>query len=316
MAEKSKNWAKTLLKNWNNTPWTRTTRQEVILRKGISLLNQHRPAQSSEVQGQPFDAHLVSLSSLYRQSREIFLKNRGKHVPALVSTPRTLSSPILLENTIEYSPIESELIWAATDRFEKKNSQHLMTLRSYVSNLFHEQNHRILWTWVPPTYPNSDDLRRYLNFIESMVVTLDLALGDELGGDLAALFHLCGVAYDPGSDILEYLKTKREYRNYLHAALYSTYLNLENFHLSDIPLMIQELFPSLGDLAQDVAHRANQLDRKFVEKTNPVWQNRHRKITLQRLTRRSGERVRLSEDPMNNVTAYLLAEKWFEMMGL
>ena len=98
------------------------------------------------------------------------------------------------------------MIWSAIDPIESRNPERLLHLRTYSTSLFHEQNHRILWKLLPPAPVEKNALRRYLNFAESLVITLDMALGDELGAKLAPLFYLTGVTYDPGTTVREELK--------------------------------------------------------------------------------------------------------------
>lgn len=296
-------------------------KQAIELKEGILFLIKNSPVRSRifSPSGQPFDTHLLHLSSLYRTSRRLYLKNNGQFLPSLVSSPRTLSSASLLRNLIEYSPIENELIWAAKNPSQSRQPKYLLTLRSYISNLFHEQNHRILWTFLPPPSKKTKTLHRYLNFVESLVIILDMALGDELGPKLAPLFHLCGAAYDPGTKIKQQLETRRTYRNYLQAALYGTYLNLEMYDEADIIKIIQALFPSLGDLALRAVQRSVRLDREFVQKTNPIWQSLHSKEVLQTFCSQINQgnaQLELPEDPFNNYLIYLWTEKWLDHFNL
>jgi hypothetical protein len=265
---------------------------------------------------QPFDAQLLSVSPLYRRSRSRFVEGGGVFRPALVSSPRTLGSPILLEQRIEYSPIEGELVWAAMDPAQSRDPSHLLRLRTFSSSLFHEQSHRLLWRMLPPPPGSPAGLRRYLNFVESLVVAVDMALGDELGPELAATFYLAGVVYDPGTRTRAEAGGRREYRNYLQAAMHATYLNLEMYDPARIPDVIAALFPMLGGLGERAGRRACNLDRGFVERTNPVWQKRHRKAVLAALSRLPGRPLELPADPRDNRAQYLVAEKWFESLGL
>jgi hypothetical protein len=303
-------------------------RQARVLKQGIRALAAVKSKPHSQaLPEQPFDQQLLALSPLYRRSRELYLKGGGKYRAALVSSPRTLSSPILLEQLIEYSPIERELVWAATDPVQSRDAQqlqHLMTLRTYASSLFHEQSHRILWRMLPPPPPLTGTgkgskaaagLRRYLNFVESLVIILDMALGDELGPALASVFYLSGVTYDPGTDAGRGL-SRREYRNYLQAALHATYLNLEMYDPEQISRGIAPMFPQAGELAERAARRSGNLDRGFVTRTNPHWQRKHRVAVSNALSRLPGEPLELPEDPMDNRLAYLFAERWFDAFGL
>jgi hypothetical protein len=289
----------------------------LALRSAITRLAKMRPARASRhhMPEQPFDSLLLSISPLYQKSRQLYLKSKGSFRSLLVSSPRTLSSPTLLEPLIQYSPVETEMIWAATDPIERKNSHHLLTLRTYVGSLYHEQNHRSLWKILPPPPKDAAGIRRYLNFAESLVISADMALGDELGPRLARELYLTGTVYDPGTDVRRLGLSKREYRNYLQATTHATYLNLEFYDPNQIGAGVAALFPSLGELSERASQRSGNLDRAFVWKTNPAWQKKHRDKVARALSSNQEELI-LPEDPMDNRLQYLLAEKWFEALGL
>jgi hypothetical protein len=293
----------------------------LALRSAITRLAKQQPRQApkNHTEEQPFDALLLSISPLYRKSRELYLKSKGTFRSLLVSSPRTLSSPTLLEPLIQYSPVETEMIWAATDPIERKNAHHLLTLRTYVGSLFHEQNHRTLWTLLPPPPKDKEGIRRYLNFAESLVISADMALGDELGPKQARELYLTGTIYDPGTDVRKLGLNRREYRNYLQATTHATYLNLEFYEPREIGRGISALFPSIGALSERAAERSGNLDRSFVWNTNPAWQKKHRdKVAAALSSGRVSNRATLvlPEDPMDNRQQYLLAEQWFEALGL
>lgn len=284
------------------------------LQHGIGLLSRWTPKQDSlkeALLGQPWDLHLLELSPLYRQSRKLFLKGGGVFFPSLVTSPRTLGSASLLSQEIEYSPIEREYTWAAAQKAEWSE---LERLRSYLSNVYHEQNHRILWALLPPPPRGAAHQRRYLNFVESLVVVMDMALADGLGLELSSLFHLCGGIYDLGSSVLREIQTRREYRNYLQVALHATYLNLEGYNPSDIVKAIRALFPEpdLEGGLKRIVDRSMRLDRNFVEITNPVWQTKHRSLIERTYAKEEG--LTLSKDPLDHRLQYLWAEKWFDLM--
>ncbi len=283
------------------------------LRLGIRKLAATRPLSKWVKQAlpeQPFDAHLLALSPLYRRSRAIYLREGGGFRATLASSPRTLSSPILLDPLIEYSPIERELVWLATDPIESKTDQ-LLSLRTYSTSLFHEQSHRILWRMLPPPPSSRDGLRRYLNFVESLVVVIDMALGDELGPRRAEPFYLSGVTYDPGTSV-RFGLSRRTYRNYLQTALHATYLSLEGYESQNI---VRALGHS-GELAFRATQRACNLDSQFIERTNPIWQRRHESLVRSKLRGLKGSPLNLPNDPMDSRIQYLFAERWFEVFGL
>ena len=319
MLRSQSTWAMSIAKQWKLNRIPETKKHGTLLKKGIQLLTNARPQLSKNelsLPEQPFDLHLLNLSALFRQGRKVYLDQGGVFNPALVTSARTLSSSILLDPVIDYSPIESEFIWCALDPVESRNPNRLLILRSYCSSLFHEQNHRILWKLLPSPPSSPPALRRYLNFAESLVITLDMALGDQLGPQLATLFYLTGVTYDPGSTVYREVSSKREYRNYLQAALHATYLNLEMYDPEDIPRAIEALFPLLGPLANRAAVRSGNLDPLFIGRTNPIWQKEHKKTVLKKLYRAEKPVLDLSKNPMDNHQQYLIAERFFDIFGL
>ena len=270
--------------------------------------------------GQPFDSHLLSKSPHFLRSRKLYLKQGGKFEPAFLTSPRTLSSSALLGAKIQYSPLEDELIWVATDPIEKKSplrrEKHLLELITYTTSLFHEQNHRIVWKLLPPPPSDKGGLRRYLNFAESLVITLDMALGDQLGPKNARGFYLSGVTYDPGTTVRQEIKDPRAYRNYLQAALHSTYLHLELYNSENIRQGIEKMFPSLGAFAARASRRSGNLDTLFINLTNPDWQFKNRRTVLKELSRKREKPLQLSDDPGENWTQYLIAEKLFGLFDI
>lgn len=268
--------------------------------------------------GYPFDRELLSRSRLYRVSREIYLKQGGTFVPALVSNSRSLSSAALLENYIEYTPAEAELEWALTDRLERRRHGSRGQVLRYMSSLYHEQNHRLLWRLLPRPPQSAAALRRYLNLAESLVIVADMALGDELGPRVAKALRDANVVYDPGTTVRKAASHSRVYRNYLQACLYATYLALEGYEprvVAEVVTALYEAFmtPALLRRALD---RALRLNPGFIRDTNLVWQRKHRAKVATRLGRGTGPRLELDAHPLNNVAQYRLGEAWFDRLGL
>ncbi len=291
------------------------SREAAELRRGIRTLlraGANRRRHRLALVGQPFDAWLLGTSPLFRRSRELFLARGGSFKASLLSTPRSLGSPALLDSRIEYSPLEAELLWAATSEM----GAHLLGIRGFTTSLFHEQNHRTLWGILPRAPRKLAALRRYLNLAESLVIAADMALGDELGPAKARTLYLCGATYDPGTRILEEGLSRRELRNYLQAATHATYLTLEGFAPQDIPRGISALFPSLGPLAERAAERALRLDAQFIARTNLAWQKKHRAHVISKLGGGRGRALVLPTEPMDHRQAYLIGEGWFEALGL
>lgn len=269
------------------------------------------------VEEQPFDGELLRSSRLYRKSRELFTKGGGRFRAALVSPGRALTSHLLLENVIEYTPLASELKWALTDKIERRNPRAVAELKRYSSSLFHEQNHRILWRALPPPPSKRDALRRYLNFAESLVIVTDMALSDELGLKRASEFHRFGVIYDPGTDIRRVLRNARSYRNYLQACLHATYMQLELFEDEIVAKVIESLYSNVEPrILRRAIERAANLNKGFITQTNLVWQKRHAQSVAKVFGRKSARSLELVDNPVNNIEQYKLAEAWFDLLGL
>lgn len=288
------------------------------IRSAVTWLHSQHASSSSHKQalpGQPFDGLLLAKSALFRKSRTLYQQKKGKFVATLVSSPRTLSSPTLLENEIQYSPVDEELLWAATDPGEKEGIR-LQRVRTYVCALFHEQNHRILWNLLPPCPKGHEGTRKYLNFAESLVVVADMALGDELGPKLAGALYLTGAAYDPGTHSSRLCRSRRDYRNYLQIAMLSTYLNLELYSPPRIAKAMKNLFPENPSLTRHATQRALRLDRKFITRTNPSWQKNHIRKVGKKLSQKKGEPLDLSTDPLDSRLQYIWTETWFDTLGI
>jgi hypothetical protein len=270
----------------------------------------------NEVPGQPFDRTLLAQSRLYRLSRRLFLERGGSFRAAVLSSARALGSPTLLNSEVEYNPVEGELLWRANDPIERRDPSRVTQLRAFTTNLFHEQNHRILWSVIPPAPSRREDLRRYLNFVESLVIVLDMAFGDELGPKGSAFFQRIGVAFDPGSKARVEIAGRRAYRNYFQAAGYATYLTLERYESSAIHEITRRLFPQDPTLAARAAARGTNLNQGFVDKTNLRWQARHGKAVVEALHSNRKSPLVLPRDPLNNIQQYVFMEEWLQAFGL
>ncbi len=291
----------------------------------LAALASQRPRtpRAGELAGQPFDRELLAWSKLFARSRALYLGLGGRFESALVSSPRTLSSDILLEPRIEYSPIERELLWSVTDPNQSRDPSHFLTVRTYCASLFHEQNHRILWSHMPAPAPGRESVRRYLHLAEALVIASDMALADEIGPERAETLYHCGPIYSRGTDLGEKLRarklTRRDYRNYLHVAAYVTYLLLEGLEYKEIKAALPKLYPALDAKLRDRAlDRAGNLDPSFIEVTNPSWQEKHAHRVGPALTRSKpagAPRLELPEDPADTRLFYLWAESWYEKLG-
>ena len=312
-------------------PW-KSKQQAKALRANLALFlklkdsnPKFRRTHAESLPGQAFDSFYLALSPLFRRSRSRFLASGGRFESRFVTSPRSLSSSILLENRIQYSPTEDELLWQATDPAERTNDDALLRLVSYSTSLFHEQSHRILWKLLPPPFERTEaGLSRYLNFMEAVVVGLDMALGDELGPKLSSLGYLTGTLYDPGS--YASFESKRERRNYLHVAIRTTYLALEIHEKSEIKRALRTAAPVWMPALRKEAYahamdRALRLDPAFIRVTNPLWQEKYlahfgRHLTQLHGKPRPNRDLALSKDPAVWIAPYLAIEAVFEAFGL
>jgi hypothetical protein len=282
--------------------------QKALL-KAIQLLNKlprKSKYDSLAVAEYPFDLLLLSLSSLYRKSRQSFLAMGGQFFPKVCSVARSLSDKDLFRKEIYYSPLESELLWfcdqgmyEVTDAAE--SARHLMDIGGI--SLFHEQNHRIVWNLLPPPPEDKVDFLRYLNFAESIVVGLDLALADELGKRQSHALEEIKSIYRTTSDESWSKKPTREYWDYLSAAILSTYFLLEGFDPRDLPKGLRVVFPEQHKLVKAAVKRSLDLSQHFVSSTNRMWQDRHWQFALDSLLALRGEGAKegplcLADDPI------------------
>ncbi|MEK2645625.1 hypothetical protein [Bdellovibrio sp. BCCA] len=266
----------------------------------------------------PLDHQLLSLSPIYRESRKLYLSIDGTFAPKVCSTMRSLSAQDLFKDQIDYSPILSETLWFKDHSQEVVNPVAMMTsLSSYNEiSLFHEQNHRIVWRLLPPAPKEQRDFCRYLNFAESLVVTLDLVLGDEVGKKLSPVFERLKAIYRPGGEDVWFQKSKKEYRRYIHALLYSTYLVLELVHHDDILKAVDYVLPGQKKTNKDAVKRALELSELFTINTNQQWQQRFWKQAQERLAHlhkdHSEEAWYLPEDPLDFEEEFVIANRVFD----
>lgn len=267
----------------------------------------------------PFDLQLLSLSSVYRESREQYLDLGGRFSPRIASTMRSLSAQDLFADEIDYTPAATELTWFADNVQDVYDPAEEVTAleRFNVISVFHEQNHRILWRLLPPAPKDERDLNRYLNFAESLVVMLDLALADQVGSKLSPAFERMKVIYRSGGVSKKWVASKESYRNYLLAAQYATYLILEMIDADDIPKAVDYVFPGQKQLNREAIARAFDISELFTRITNPQWQERYWKVASAKLKKvhkgSDSASLILPKDPVDfdeefQIARYVLSE--------
>lgn len=244
----------------------------------------------------PFDHQLLSLSSIYRTSRQTYLKIGGRFQPRVCSTMRGLSTQDLFANEIDFTPALSEILWFKNEGHKVSDANEILdSLTRFTEiSIFHEQNHRILWQLLPPPPKDEAGIRRYLNFAESLVVTLDIALADQLGKKLSGPFERLSLIYRPGGKDNYSEKSKKTYRDYLLAILVTTYCAMEVIHDEDILNAVNYILPG-QKAVNKVAHRRGvELSEIFTRITNPQWQAMYWKSASTKL----GQIHKKSKDPV------------------
>ena len=89
------------------------------------------------------DQSFYAVSSIYRQSRKLYLEMGGKYIPSFVSVERQKNQKKINEMIIEYNPVQSE---CARVILSKNNNQlsYFEYLNKLSTPIFREQNIQIL----------------------------------------------------------------------------------------------------------------------------------------------------------------------------
>lgn len=233
----------------------------------------------------PYDLQLLSLSPLYRESRKQYLALGGRLSPRVSSTMRSLSAQDLFADEIDYTPAATEIDWFLNnvdDVYDPADELFAIERFNTIS-VFHEQNHRILWRFLPPAPKEERDLIRYLNLAEALVVMLDLALAEQVGPKLSPAFERMKVIYRTSGKKSE--TNPKALREQLIAMFCSTYFLLEMMNPEDILKAVDFVLPGQKALNRKAVGRALDLNEMFTRVTNPQWQERQWKIAREKLTK-------------------------------
>lgn len=270
----------------------------------------------------PLDAQLLHASSLYRASREMYQQLGGVFEAKVCSTMRSLSAQDLFADVIQYSPSWSELLWLKDHWQELADpDKELEALGRFNEiSLYHEQNHRVLWRLLPPAPKDATAFRRYLNFAESLVVVLDLALGDELGKKHSPIFENLKVIYRSGGEHSYHTKDLATYRKYLLALVCATYCTLELVNPEDIVKVVDYVFPGQKKMNKDATERSLEINELFTRVTNPQWQERYWKDAQKKLAKihkpSKADVFTLATDPLDLESEFAIALRVFEYYGI
>ncbi len=270
----------------------------------------------------PFDLQLLNLSPVYRHSRELYLELGGQYFPRMCSAMRGLSAQDLFADQIDYAPSLSELTWFVKKGFIYGDAPEeiISLIRFSEISLFHEQNHRVIWRLLPPIPKTEDDVCRYLNFAESLVVTLDMAMSDQLGREVSAAFERMKINYHPGCVDKYSKKPNKDYRNYLLAILTTTYFAMETMHSDDVLNAVNYVLPGQKSINLAAVKRASQLSELFTCVTNPEWQKLNWKSGQKKLSKIVGPSKEpalfLPKDPLDLDLEFSVAHRIFDHFGI
>lgn len=283
--------------------------------KTILQLSVSKKIQKLVLSEYPFDAQMLSLSPLYSKSRKAYIKLGGKFQPSVCSTMRSLSTQDLFKNEIHYSPMHSEMVWLYenANNFSDTDEQVSAVQHFHAISIFHEQNHRIVWQLMPKAPSDKTNLRRYLNFAESLVVMLDLALADQFNPQVSKALERMSLLYRPAGPVKLQKLPAADYRQYLRAAFTTTYYALERINSEDILKAVNYVLPENKKLNKQAVSRGLELNQDFTEVTNPGWQELYWQsavVKLKEIHKKSKQPVLiLPEDPLNLETEFNIVEK-------
>jgi hypothetical protein len=238
---------------------------------------------------------------------------------------RALSAQDLFKDEIDFTPSFSEMVWFKDHVHEVADPEHEIEALSRFNeiSLFHEQNHRVIWRLLPPAPHEERDVCRYLNFAESLVVTLDLALGDQLGKKHSPVFESMKVIYRSGGEDKWFKESKAIYRKYLLSLVCATYYTLEMINYDDILKAVDYVFPGQKKMNKDAVKRSLEISELFTRVTNPLWQERYwdkaqgKLAKLHAKMKSQEEALYLPEDPLDlEGEDFIFAHRVFDYYGL
>lgn len=276
-------------------------------RRDIELLSQlpaTRRYHELVVEEYPFDAQLLHLSRLYRRSRQLYVAMGGAFAPRLSSMERSLSEQDLFTSEIEFAPALTEMLWFKDHHvgFMTPGTAVAALRRFLNTSLFHEQNHRILWRLLPSPPPGKQGLIRYFNLAESLALTLDVALADEVG-ESSTMFHRLNVLYRRANDRDWQGQTRANRRRYLLAVFYAMYCRLEIVgRPPQIRKGVAEVLPDQDAINRKAVRRSFEIEDSFMTQTIPRWRRFHwstarRKLMRARQHASTTTPLRLPTDP-------------------
>lgn len=270
----------------------------------------------------PFDLQALSHSRLYRESRKMYLAVGGIYTPKMISLMRGLSAQDLFKDEIEYSPCASEIFWFQKNHHELADATGQLGALSQFQeiSLFHEQNHRVLWRLLPPAPSSKREVCQYLNFAESLVVMLDLALADEMGSQYSPALERMSVLYRTGGQHTWHRQGKQVYRQYLQALMAATYFILELVHPEDLLKAVDFVLPGQKKINRQAVERSLDIDELFPRVTNPEWQQRHWSQARKKLkSMHAGTEespLFLPQDPLDLEEEFVIAKQVLDFYGL
>ncbi|MBL7713923.1 MAG: hypothetical protein JNL01_00560 [Bdellovibrionales bacterium] len=239
-----------------------------------TLLKKHPQLKKVWAQQAPMDLEMLAEFPLFLKSRKLFLKLGGSFNKAVVSCLRSLNTDEVIRKQITYSPIEDELVWIASQKWKKRANEDRAweCVRQFGLVLYHEQNHKILWSLVaPPKDRTPASMRKYVNWCESVVVCLDQLLSDQVGGNFSGILKQLLILYHSAKPYGKDFPISERQR--LEVMLVGTYYILQGMTRPLAEEIVLQSFPNLPKAPlKKLARSVVQLNPRFVLETNPKWQ--------------------------------------------
>ena len=259
-----------------------------IIYKDYDKLKQH----PLEVNNQIFDRFMLYSYPLYLKSRQLALgfDCEFQHIHSDISFQ--LIENTLLTNRIQIVPLENECRWTAFDP-QFKNSLHILHVLYNISSVFHEQNHRVLWSLLPKCAPGGRALKNYLNFAESLTMTLDYALAHTIQPKMAWFLQLTGVSYR-GAQFRKHSKDKKNYPTFLVSFCIGQLMYFDFCKKREVKKFLYEKFQVKNEIISDAVDMAFTIESEFNTETNRQWQIKYKKDCEKFLVRKSKNTLNLT----------------------
>jgi len=173
------------------------------------------PRQRNEDERVPLDRFLLMYSTHYRCTREKAARLGVIIEPKNMTRHNILAKFLPNSKSVPFVPAHRLRLLVFTGKADLGLKAFRETLQPKMWSLYHELNHAILYRLLPP--PDSildDDLKNYLNLIESLASFRDLTLGCEVGNISSTLTQAL-IVYRRSDHKVPKLISRRLFQSYV-----------------------------------------------------------------------------------------------------